>query len=54
MFYEYRRYDVVHGRMEELKTRFADSTIPMWKESGMEPVVSSSPASATPTSSVTS
>ena len=37
-FYEYRRYQVVHGRMEELKDRFAEATIPMWKKAGIEPV----------------
>lgn len=36
--YEYRRYQVVHGRMEELKSRFAEATIPMWRDAGIEPV----------------
>ena len=37
MFYEYRRYEVVHGRMGELKRRFAEATIPMWERSGIKP-----------------
>ena len=37
-FYKHHRYLVVHGRMEELKDRFAEAKIPMWKKAGIEPV----------------
>lgn len=36
MFYEYRRYEVMHGRMEDLKRRFAEETIPLWEQSGIK------------------
>ena len=36
-FYEYRRYEVVPGRMEDLKRRFADVTMPLWERAGIKP-----------------
>lgn len=36
MFYEYRRYEVMHGRMEDLKRRFEEETIPLWEQNGIE------------------
>ena len=36
-FYEYRRYETPNGRMEELKRRFSDVTLPMWEQAGIRP-----------------
>lgn len=38
MFYEYRRYQVPNGRMNDLKDRFANITIPLWRDAGIKPV----------------
>lgn len=37
-FFEYRRYEAVHGRLDDLKRRFAKETIPLWEENKIEHV----------------
>jgi len=38
VYYEYRRYETYHSRLEDLKRRFSEDTIPLWKEVGIKPV----------------
>ncbi len=38
MIYEYRRYVAVPGRMPDLKARFRDRTVHIWKRLGIRPV----------------
>jgi hypothetical protein len=33
--YEYRRYDIVPGRIGAIQTRFADHTVGFWKKHGI-------------------
>ena len=38
MLYEYRRYTAVPGRMPDLKARFRERTLAIWRRLGFRPV----------------
>jgi len=38
MLYEYRRYEVMPGRLADLNKRFAEVTVPIWERIGIRPV----------------
>jgi hypothetical protein len=36
--YEYRRYQVTAGKMDQLLTRFEETTLEVWRDVGIDPV----------------